>query len=150
MIVLAVGVSLSPFSSREAIAAPGTIDAGGGKGRMKSKTGNATLYRPKAKVVSPSSETVFETSNPVVPMVVDYRVISGFVAKIDMIVNGKKVQTIPIPGAQSSGRVKISYDFSKWGPGLHKVKLEPVNGSPGHQNSRGRSFLPSLKVKLNP
>jgi len=141
--------AVSFISCRSAKAAPWTMDGvpSGGR-RRKPKSASGTLYRPKATVVSPSPTVVFETSNPVVQMVIDFHVTKGFVAKIDLFVNGKKRKSFPVAGEMAHGRIKVTYDFSALGAGTHKVKVIPVNGSPGHQSARGWPLKSSLKVKV--
>ncbi len=97
------------------------------------KTQQRQLYRPSVQVVRPKGASRSLTAGSA--QTIDYSVMRGSVARIEVRSGLKVIQTIPLPPGSRSGRIVIKIPS---GPG--SFKLWAWQGQPGHQSVHGESI----------
>ena len=95
-------------------------------------------YRPRVSVKNIRQE------GGLVLVDISFYVPRGHVEKVDVLLDGLRVASIPIPGSNKRGSLTAKLAASKIGRGGHSVVVHAHQGRPGHQSIKGISKTASF------
>lgn len=127
------------------VLAPLTSYADGSRGRTRPPIRRlaTTPFRVSFAAYSPKAYIKdIRRSGDLVLVDVSFKVTRGYVKNVQIVVDGKKVADIPIPGNNRSGSLTAKLSASTMGKGTHSVVARAGQGRPGHQ-SKIRSSKPA-------
>ena len=128
--------------------------SGGNHGRPGGRSATQTQllenrYRPRVYFVAPKSGENIETRQPIVPLVIEYVVQAGYLGEVFLFVDNRKAATYQIPNKQKKGRIEVTLDLAKYGPGTYSLRLGGSQGAPGKRSlTKQQAF--STKVTYRP
>ncbi len=127
------------------VLAPLTAYADGPRGRVRPpiRRPATTPFRVSFSAYSPKAYIKdIRRSGDLVLVDVSFKVTRGYVKNVQIVVDGKRVADIPIPGNNRSGSLTAKLSAPAVGKGAHSVVARAGQGRPGHQ-SKIRSSKPA-------